>query len=309
MITYEGEEGEEAEKMPLPPLFGAKMKKTAPLMGQGFAAPTRNFLSDAAASDDWGDDDDDDDVRVNPPPLQQLDQMNELRDRLEQLAEENPFQQQLQQHFPHLGKQQQLQQQQHQQQKVQNYNSPHGLQLRQKQSHFHRSQQQGQQPLVSHSRQPPQQPQPQQPQPPRPPRRRMVGSALFRGGHRRGITAAAAAGGAYGKQSGDGSSRKEPLPLLEEEMDSGNDFMGIEELDRLKGKLPPLPAAQGQDADFEGEEEEVEGVHGEEFLDFGTGPKNAIYSPKSCSHMKVPCRFVSDHPCCRFRMPMDLVAR
>ncbi len=33
------------------------------------------------------------------------------------------------------------------------------------------------------------------------------------------------------------------------------------------------------------------------------------FSESSCSKLKFPCRFVSDHPCCTFEMPLDLVAR
>lgn len=33
------------------------------------------------------------------------------------------------------------------------------------------------------------------------------------------------------------------------------------------------------------------------------------YDKQLCATLRVPCRFVNDHPCCRFEMPLDLVAR
>ena len=33
------------------------------------------------------------------------------------------------------------------------------------------------------------------------------------------------------------------------------------------------------------------------------------YDRDLCASLRVPCRFVNDHPCCQFEMPMDLVAR
>ena len=33
------------------------------------------------------------------------------------------------------------------------------------------------------------------------------------------------------------------------------------------------------------------------------------FTKKICVQLKVPCRFVSDHMCCKYRMPLDLVAR
>ena len=33
------------------------------------------------------------------------------------------------------------------------------------------------------------------------------------------------------------------------------------------------------------------------------------YDKQLCAELRVPCRFVNDHPCCRFEMPLDLVAR
>ena len=33
------------------------------------------------------------------------------------------------------------------------------------------------------------------------------------------------------------------------------------------------------------------------------------YDKQVCASLRVPCRFVNDHPCCRFEMPLDLVAR
>ena len=33
------------------------------------------------------------------------------------------------------------------------------------------------------------------------------------------------------------------------------------------------------------------------------------YDKNLCEELKVPCRFVSDHPCCKYEMPLDLVAR
>ena len=33
------------------------------------------------------------------------------------------------------------------------------------------------------------------------------------------------------------------------------------------------------------------------------------YNKDLCATLRVPCRFVNDHPCCNYEMPMDLVAR
>ena len=33
------------------------------------------------------------------------------------------------------------------------------------------------------------------------------------------------------------------------------------------------------------------------------------YDRDLCAELRVPCRFVNDHPCCNFEMPLDLVAR
>ena len=33
------------------------------------------------------------------------------------------------------------------------------------------------------------------------------------------------------------------------------------------------------------------------------------YNREMCAELRVPCRFVNDHPCCGFEMPLDLVAR
>ena len=33
------------------------------------------------------------------------------------------------------------------------------------------------------------------------------------------------------------------------------------------------------------------------------------YDRELCADLRVPCRFVNDHPCCKFEMPLDLVAR
>ncbi len=47
----------------------------------------------------------------------------------------------------------------------------------------------------------------------------------------------------------------------------------------------------------------------QEDLPLDGGTMTSIYSRSACAAMKVPCRFVSDHPCCRHRMHLDLVAR
>lgn len=33
------------------------------------------------------------------------------------------------------------------------------------------------------------------------------------------------------------------------------------------------------------------------------------YNQELCAQLRVPCRFVNDHPCCTYEMPLDLVAR
>ena len=50
-----------------------------------------------------------------------------------------------------------------------------------------------------------------------------------------------------------------------------------------------------KDEHFEFEDHDLSGTRG--------------YDKQLCATLRVPCRFVNDHPCCRFEMPLDLVAR
>ena len=35
----------------------------------------------------------------------------------------------------------------------------------------------------------------------------------------------------------------------------------------------------------------------------------SLFSAVMCKTLHFPCRFVSDHPCCQYRMPLNMAAR
>merc|ERR1712242_289580 len=59
--------------------------------------------------------------------------------------------------------------------------------------------------------------------------------------------------------------------------------------------------AEGGNGNAEMSNEIDTGTEGSQYVD--------SFTKKICAKLKVPCRFVSDHMCCRYRMPLDLVAR
>ncbi len=127
---------------------------------------------------------------------------------------------------------------------------------------------------------------------------------LFQGGHRRGMSK-------YGNSQPRRRPNSHGRPKTGEEhygkitlMDSG-DFIGIDELNKMKGMI-----TDEQEADLRTEEDFKEYISKEEEALIEKEEKLPVsYDRDNCADLKVPCRFVSDHPCCRFRMPVELVAR